>query len=244
MVMGSLTTGAFHAASSAYHGSSARAVMDSAPESRSTIRSASGRARFAGESPARDSRRAALNLIRDGKLVGLLSNFYDTHRLLTDEHRAEKLGASAAAKLDFPPLSGYRLGEGGGRRFDRESRLRGHQRLMRASGGVAERELIARGRRRNLRRAHLVHLSDQRPARGRLHLHRQRRFVHYSRRQTRRAARAQLPAHQCEYRAGFRASARPRRAPDEPRQCGARRRPTTCRRSPLDSIELAEVGAT
>ena len=42
-----------------------------------------------------------VDLIRDGKLVGLLSNFYDTHRLLTDEDRAEKLGATAPAKLDF-----------------------------------------------------------------------------------------------------------------------------------------------
>ena len=39
-----------------------------------------------------------VELIRDGKLVGLLSNFYDTHRMLTDEHRAEKLGASCARR--------------------------------------------------------------------------------------------------------------------------------------------------
>ena len=62
--------------------------------------------------------------------------------MLTDEHRAEKLGASAPAKLDFPPLSGYRLGEGGGRRFDASPGSAGTNVVMRARGGVAERELM------------------------------------------------------------------------------------------------------
>ena len=83
-----------------------------------------------------------VELIRDGKLVGLLSNFYDTHRMLTDEHRAEKLGPSAPAKLDFPPLSGYRLGEGGGRRFDASPGSAGTNVVMRARGGVSDRELV------------------------------------------------------------------------------------------------------
>jgi PmbA protein len=81
-------------------------------------------------------------LIRDGKLVGLLSNFYDTNRMLTDEHRVEKLGAGASAKLDFPPLSGYRLGEGGGRRFDASPGSAGTNVVMRARDGVGDGELV------------------------------------------------------------------------------------------------------
>jgi PmbA protein len=81
-------------------------------------------------------------LIRDGKLIGLLSNFYDTNRLLTDENRGEKLGANAPADLDFPALSGYRLGEGGGRRFDAHPGSAGTNVVMRARKGVSERELM------------------------------------------------------------------------------------------------------
>jgi PmbA protein len=83
-----------------------------------------------------------VELIRDGKLVGLLSNSYDTHRILTDEHRAEKLGPSASATPDLPPLSGYRLGEGGGRRFDASPGSAGTNVVMRARGGVTDRELV------------------------------------------------------------------------------------------------------
>ena len=140
MVMGSLTTGAFHAASSAYHAKFGAPVMDSRLnlDDDPAFRAGAIRRRITCEGiPTR-----RVELIRDGKLVGLLSNFYDTHRMLTDEHRAEKLGASAPAKLDFPPLSGYRLGEGGGRRFDASPGSAGTNVVMRARGGVAERELV------------------------------------------------------------------------------------------------------
>jgi PmbA protein len=85
---------------------------------------------------------ARIELIRDGKLVGLLSNFYDTHRLLTDEHRSEKLGPSAGDDPDFPPLNGYRLGEGGGRRFDAHPGSAGTNVVMRARDGVSDRDLV------------------------------------------------------------------------------------------------------
>ena len=140
MVMGSLTTGAFHAASSAYHAKFGAPVMDSRLSLVDDPAFSAGaiRRRITCEGiPAR-----RVELIRDGKLVGLLSNFYDSNRILTDEHRAEKLGASAPAKLDFPPLSGYRLGEGGGRRFDASPGSAGTNVVMRARGGVNDRELV------------------------------------------------------------------------------------------------------
>jgi PmbA protein len=140
MVMGSLTTGAFHAASSAYHAKFGTPVMDSRLSLYDDPVFSPGAIRRRITCEGIPTRR--VELIRDGTLVGLLSNFYDTHRMLTDDHRAEKLGASAPAKLDFPPLSGYRLGEGGGRRFDASPGSAGTNVVMRARGGVTDRELV------------------------------------------------------------------------------------------------------
>jgi PmbA protein len=140
MVMGSLTTGSFHAASSAYHAKFGADVMDARLSLADDPGFSAGAMRRRITCEGIPTRR--VELIRDGKLVGLLSDFYDTHRMLTDEHRAEKLGASASAKLDFPPLSGYRLGEGGGRRFDASPGAAGTNVVMRARRGVSDSELI------------------------------------------------------------------------------------------------------
>jgi predicted Zn-dependent protease len=116
MILGSLTTGAFHAASSAYHGKFGAEVMDKRlslfddPVMRS---GAVIRAITCEGIPAKRT-----DLVRDGKLVGLMSNFYDSHRLATDDERAEKLGIPAENMPTFPALNGYRLGEGCGSRFD------------------------------------------------------------------------------------------------------------------------------
>ena len=140
MVMGSLTTGSFHAASSAYHAKFGAPVMDArlSLADDPTFRAGAIRRRITCEGIPT----GRVDLIRSGKLVGLLSNFYDTHRLLTGEHRAEKLGATAPAKIEFPPLSGYRLGEGGGRRFDASPGTAGTNVVMRARGGVTEDALV------------------------------------------------------------------------------------------------------
>jgi len=140
MVMGSLTAGAFHAASSAYHAKFGAPVMDSRLSLADDPAFNAGAIRRRITCEGIPTRR--VELISDGKLVGLLSNFYDTHRLLTDENRAEKLGASAPTKLNFPPLSGYRLGEGGGRRFDASPGSAGTNVVMRARGGVTDGELV------------------------------------------------------------------------------------------------------
>lgn len=140
MVMGSLTAGSFHAASSAYHGKFGAVVMDPRLSLADDPALGAGAIRRRVTCEGIPTRR--VELIRDGQLVGLLSNFYDTHRILTDEHRAEKLGSSASAKLELPPLNGYRLGEGGGRRFDASPGSSGTNVVMRARGGVADRELV------------------------------------------------------------------------------------------------------
>ncbi len=139
MVMGSLTTGAFHAASSAYHGMFGERVMDeriSIVDDPGVGAGAVHRRITCEGLPARRT-----TLIADGKLTGLLSTCYDSHRLEQDENRAEKLGPKGAA-VHFPPLNAYRLGEGGGRRFDSSPGSAGTNVIMRAHGGLSERELV------------------------------------------------------------------------------------------------------
>ncbi len=140
MVMGSLTTGAFHAASSAYHAKFGERVMNPRLSliDDPAYRAGAMHRRITCEGiPTR-----RLEMIRDGNLVGLLSDFYDSNRLLTDEHRAEKLGPHAPEHVDFPPLNGYRLGESGGRRFDASPGAAGTNVVMRTHAGLTERELI------------------------------------------------------------------------------------------------------
>ena len=141
VVLGSLTTGAFHAASSAYHGRFNAEIMDARlsliddPQAR--VGPVKRRLTCEGL-PAEAS-----DLIRDGKLVGLLSNYYDRNRLLTDTQRDEKLGPAAPLAIDFPPHSAYRLGEGGARRFDGHPGATGTNVIMKTRDGVEDNEIIA-----------------------------------------------------------------------------------------------------
>jgi PmbA protein len=140
MVVPSLSTGAFHAASTAYHGRFGAQVMDaklSLVDDPAAARGAIRRRITCEGLPARRT-----TMIRDGRLVGLLSNFYDSHRLATDQHRAEKLGPLGAAQKNFPPNSGYRLGESAVRRFDANPGSAATNVIMHARGGKSERELI------------------------------------------------------------------------------------------------------
>ncbi|MGH7312654.1 MAG: TldD/PmbA family protein, partial [Candidatus Rokuibacteriota bacterium] len=59
------------------------------------------------------------DLIRDGVLVGCLSSWYETQRLLRDAALAAKLGVTGpAAAAALVPRNGFRFGNGGGRQFD------------------------------------------------------------------------------------------------------------------------------
>jgi predicted Zn-dependent protease len=58
-------------------------------------------------------------LIKDGRLVGLLSNHYETQRLMNDPRGKEKLGVDPKANASaFVPRNGFRYARGGGRHFD------------------------------------------------------------------------------------------------------------------------------
>jgi PmbA protein len=140
MVVPSLSTGAFHAASTAYHGRFGAQVMDARLNLSDDPAPARGAVRRRLTCEGLPARRTMI--IRDGRLVGLLSNFYDSHRLATDEHRAEKLGPLGAEQTSFPPNSGYRLAESGVRRFDAGPGSAATNVIMRARGGKSERELI------------------------------------------------------------------------------------------------------
>ncbi len=139
MVMGSLTTGAFFAASSAYQGRFGDRIID---ESLSllddpALRTGPVHRKITCEGlPARRT-----DLIKSGRLVGLLSNVYDSHRLETDAERVEKLGR-LGGDAKFAPSAGYRLGEGGGRRFDADVGAAGTNVVMRARGGVSDRAIL------------------------------------------------------------------------------------------------------
>ncbi len=139
MVMGSLTTGAFHAASSCYHGRFGDRVMNarlSLIDDPAFAGGALARRITCEGLPARRVR-----LVQDGRLIGLLSNFYGAHRLATNKDRAEKLGPHGNA-AKFGAHSGYRLGEGGGRRFDSNPGAAGTNVVMRAREGLDERAML------------------------------------------------------------------------------------------------------
>ena len=59
------------------------------------------------------------DLIKDGVLVGLLSNHYETQRMLNDPKGREKLGVEPVDVAQaIAPRNGFRAGRGGGRNFD------------------------------------------------------------------------------------------------------------------------------
>jgi PmbA protein len=140
MVLGSLTTGSFFAASSAFQGRFGARVMDRRLSLSDDPRRAGGAIRRTVTCEGLAARH--VRLISEGRLVGLLSNFYDSHRLQTDPERAEKLGREAGGKVRFPPGSGYRLGEAGERRYDDSPASAGTNVVMRARGAVSDAHLI------------------------------------------------------------------------------------------------------
>ena len=75
------------------------------------------------------------DLMKDGVLVGLLSNDYESQRLLNDPRSKEKLGQEpSSARKALVPRNGFRAGEGGGRHFD-------------AIPGIAATNIVLEGRR-------------------------------------------------------------------------------------------------
>jgi PmbA protein len=83
------------------------------------------------------------DLIRDGVLVGCLSSWYETQRLLRDEALAAKLGvAGAAAEVALVPRNGFRFGAGGGRQFDSQPSIAASNIVVEGRDPVSLEELI------------------------------------------------------------------------------------------------------
>jgi hypothetical protein len=83
------------------------------------------------------------DLIRDGVLVGCLSNWYETLRLLRDPALGAKLGATGPpAEAALVPRNGFRFDEGGGRQFDREPSIAASNVVVEGAGAVPLEELI------------------------------------------------------------------------------------------------------
>jgi PmbA protein len=140
-VIPSLSAGAFYRADSAYHGRFGSQVMDrriTLIDDPLATRGAIHRRVTCEGFPA-----SRTVLIREGKLTGLLSNFYDSHRLANDEAVAAKLGKSAPSRPHFAASSGYRIGEQGGRRFDSAPHSSASNVIMQTSGGLADAKLLS-----------------------------------------------------------------------------------------------------
>ena len=84
-------------------------------------------------------------LIQRGKLVGLLTNFYEQQRILQDPQAAAKLGRDPrAAPKALVPRNGFRFGEGGGRRFEGPPGISPTNIMVESSQPVSQDELLAR----------------------------------------------------------------------------------------------------
>jgi PmbA protein len=117
LILPSLTAGSFYDCSSAFHGQFGRQV---AHESLNLY----DHGALPGHMGSKGITCEGLptgrtDLIRNGRLVGLLSSFYETERLVRDPSAKEKLGVPPEDHLDaLTPRNGFRYSGGGGRRFD------------------------------------------------------------------------------------------------------------------------------
>jgi PmbA protein len=88
---------------------------------------------------------ARTDLIRDGVLVGCLSNWYEAQRLLRDPAVATKLGASGpTAAAALAPRNGFRFGDGGGRQFDNQPSIAASNVVVEGNETLRASELVRR----------------------------------------------------------------------------------------------------
>lgn len=136
IVIPSLIASAFYRADSAYHDRWGAAVMDprlTLLDDPRTPRGAVLRRLSCEGIPT-----ARTELIRSGKLVGLLASFYDAERLARDGAPAR-----AAAPIRVPPRHGFRLASYGGRRFDVLPRPHPSNIFLRGAGAIPDTRLLA-----------------------------------------------------------------------------------------------------
>jgi PmbA protein len=140
MVIPSLSAGAFYRADSAYQRRFGDQVMDPRISLADDPAASAGAIRRRITCEGLPAQRTML--IRNGRLVGLLSNFYDSHRLTADDAVVQKLGESAPASRSFVANNGYRIGDTGGRSFDAAPHTSATNVFMKTRGGVSPPELM------------------------------------------------------------------------------------------------------
>jgi PmbA protein len=85
------------------------------------------------------------DLIKNGMLVGCLSNWYETQRLLRDPALEKKLGAhGSTAAAALVPRNGFRFGAGGGRQFDSPPSVAASNVVFEGGESVPLEELVRR----------------------------------------------------------------------------------------------------
>ncbi len=78
-------------------------------------------------------------LIRNGALVGLMANWYESQRILRDPKGREKLGVDPDEyALAMVPRNGFRFGTGGGRLYDRDPGISGTNIVVEGDGRSLE----------------------------------------------------------------------------------------------------------
>ncbi|HLF03614.1 MAG TPA: metallopeptidase TldD-related protein [Dehalococcoidia bacterium] len=83
------------------------------------------------------------DLIKDGVLTGLLSDYYNTQRILRDAKGREKLGADpASAGQGIAPRNGFRPGNGGGRSFEATPGATATNLVIEGRRGYSQQELL------------------------------------------------------------------------------------------------------
>jgi predicted Zn-dependent protease len=85
------------------------------------------------------------DLIRGGRLVGLLSNYYRYQQMLHDPRARDKLGVDVAQHRDaLLPRNGFRFGKGGGRHFDIPPGIFGTNVILEGEEPCSHEELVRR----------------------------------------------------------------------------------------------------
>lgn len=117
LILPCLTAGSFYAETSAFQGRLGRRVASPlfTLADHGALRGATASKGITCEGLPTGKTR----LIQRGRLVGLLTNYYEQQRLLKDPRAAAKLGRDPrSVPTALVPRNGFRFGEGGGRRFD------------------------------------------------------------------------------------------------------------------------------
>ncbi|MBM3275484.1 MAG: TldD/PmbA family protein, partial [Candidatus Sericytochromatia bacterium] len=82
-------------------------------------------------------------LIKNGMLVGLLSNWYESQRILRDPKAREKLGTDPAGyRAAFAPRNGFRFTMGGGRHFSTTPGIAATNVIVESDANVTREQLI------------------------------------------------------------------------------------------------------